>query len=148
MLRILVCVKQVPDVDQLRMDPETGSLIRDGVPSILNPQDANALSAALSVKESFGGEVTAITMGPPMAESALRECLAAGADRAVLVTDPDFERNARYGREIEDSLYTVAYDAYRQGYDARVIELADSTAKRFPTGLNRPKFLFLYFFLY
>ena len=90
MLRILVCVKQVPDVDQLRMDPETGSLIRDGVPSILNPQDANALSAALSVKESFGGEVTAITMGPPMAESGLRECLAAGADRAVLVTDRAF----------------------------------------------------------
>ena len=90
MLRILVCVKQVPDVDQLRMDPETGNLIRDGVPAILNPLDANALSAALSVKEEYGGEVTLITMGPPAAESALRECLAAGADRAVLVTDRAF----------------------------------------------------------
>lgn len=65
------------------------------------------------------------------------------SDLAVLVTDPDFERNARYGREIEDSLYTVAYDAYRRGDDERVIHLADSTAQRFPTGLNRPKFLFL-----
>ena len=90
MLRILVCVKQVPDVDQLRMDPETGNLIREGVPAILNPLDANALSAALSVKEEYGGEVTLITMGPPAAESALRECLAAGADRAVLVTDRAF----------------------------------------------------------
>ena len=62
---------------------------------------------------------------------------------ARLVNDPDYERNARYGREIEDSLYTLAYDAYRRGDDARVIFLEDSTAQRFPMGLNRPKFLFL-----
>ncbi len=61
-----------------------------------------------------------------------------------LVTDPDYERNARYGREIEDSLYTQAYDAYRRGDDARVLHLCDSTAQRFPTGANRPKFLFLH----
>lgn len=76
MLKILCCVKQVPDVDQMRMDPETGSLIRAGVPAILNPQDANALSAAMKVKETYGGEITLITMGPPMprpcCESALR----------------------------------------------------------------------------
>lgn len=66
-----------------------------------------------------------------------------GSDLTKLVTDPDFERNARYGREIEDSLYTLAYDAYRLGDDARVLALEDSTAQRFPTGLNRPKFLFL-----
>lgn len=87
---MLVCVKQVPDVDQLRMDPETGMLIREGVPSMLNPQDANALSAALKVKESWGGEVWLISMGPPSAEAVLRECLAAGADRAVLVSDRAF----------------------------------------------------------
>lgn len=90
MLNILCCVKQVPDVDQMRMDPETGSLIRAGVPSILNPQDANALSAALKVKEAYGGSVTLITMGPPAAEAVLRECLAVGADKAVLITDRAF----------------------------------------------------------
>ena len=90
MLKILVCVKQVPDVDQMRMDPETGNLIRAGVPAILNPLDANALSAAVSVKEEYGGEITLITMGPPNAEAVLRECLAVGADRAVLVTDRAF----------------------------------------------------------
>lgn len=90
MLNILCCVKQVPDVDQMRMDPETGNLIRAGVPAILNPQDANALAAAVSVKEKFGGEITLITMGPPNAEAALRECLAVGADKAVLLTDRAF----------------------------------------------------------
>lgn len=90
MLRILVCVKQVPDVDQMKMDPETGNLIRAGVPAILNPLDANALAAALAVKDTYGGEVTLITMGPPSAEEVLRECLAVGADQAVLVTDRAF----------------------------------------------------------
>lgn len=90
MLQMLVCVKQVPDVDQMKMDPETGILIRAGVPAILNPLDANALSAALSVKEAWGGEITLITMGPPNAEAVLRECLAVGADRAILVTDRAF----------------------------------------------------------
>lgn len=90
MLKILVCVKQVPDVDQMRMDPETGNLIRAGVPAILNPLDGNALAAALSVKEQYGAELSLITMGPTAAEAALRECLAAGADRAILVTDRAF----------------------------------------------------------
>lgn len=90
MLKLLVCVKQVPDVDLMKMDPETGTLIRTGVPSILNPLDANALSAAVSVKEQYGGEITLITMGPPKAEEVLRECLAVGADKAILVTDRAF----------------------------------------------------------
>ena len=90
MLKILVCVKQVPDVDQMRMDPETGNLIRAGVPAILNPLDANALEAAVRVKEAHGGKITVITMGPDMAKEALRECLAAGADRAVLLSDRAF----------------------------------------------------------
>lgn len=90
MLKILVCVKQVPDVEQLKMDPATGTLIRAGVPTILNPLDANALAAAISVKEQYGGEITLITMGPPMAEEVLRECIAVGADKAILVTDRAF----------------------------------------------------------
>ena len=90
MLNILVCVKQVPDVNLVKIDPETGSLIRKGVPAILNPHDENALEAALRMKERYGGFVTCITMGPDQAEEALRECLAAGADRAVLLSDRAF----------------------------------------------------------
>ena len=90
MLKILCCIKQVPDVDQMRMDPETGNLIRAGVPAILNPQDYNVISCAVKLKETYGAEITLITMGPPMAEAALRECLAVGADKAVLVTDRAF----------------------------------------------------------
>lgn len=90
MLNILVCVKQVPDVNLVKIDPETGSLIRAGVPAILNPLDGNALEAAVQTKEKYGGTVTCITMGPDAAEEALRECLAAGADRAVLLSDRAF----------------------------------------------------------
>ncbi len=90
MLKILCCVKQCPDVDQMRMDPATGNLVREGVPAILNPQDANAVAAAVAVKKAYGAEITLITMGPPPAEAQLRECLAVGADKAVLVTDRAF----------------------------------------------------------
>lgn len=90
MLNILVCVKQVPDVNLVKIDPVTGSLIRKGVPAILNPLDANALEAAVQLKEQYGGTVSCITMGPDQAEEALRECLAAGADRAVLLSDRAF----------------------------------------------------------
>ena len=90
MLNILVCVKQVPDVNLVKIDSKTGSLIRQGVPSILNPLDANALEAAVRTKEQYGGSVTCITMGPDMAKEALKECLAAGADRAVLLSDRAF----------------------------------------------------------
>lgn len=91
MLKILVCVKQVPDVDLVKIDPTTGNLIREGVPSMLNPLDSNALEAAVQVKEKYGGKITAITMGPPMAETVLRECLSCGADEAVLITDRAFK---------------------------------------------------------
>ena len=90
MLNILVCVKQVPDVNLVKIDPVTGSLIRKGVPAILNPHDENALEAAVRMKERYGGTVTCITMGPDQAAEALRECLAAGADRAILLSDRAF----------------------------------------------------------
>ncbi|MCR5577408.1 MAG: electron transfer flavoprotein subunit beta/FixA family protein [Oscillospiraceae bacterium] len=90
MLNILVCVKQVPDVNLVKIDPVTGSLIRKGVPAILNPLDANALEAAVQTKEQYGGTVTCITMGPDQAAEALRECLAAGADKAILLSDRAF----------------------------------------------------------
>ena len=90
MLKILVCVKQIPDVDLVKMDPETGNLIRTGVPTLTNPLDLNALEAAVQVKERLGGRITLITMGPPTAESTLRECLAVGGDEAVLISGRPF----------------------------------------------------------
>ena len=90
-MRILVCVKQVPDTTEVKIDPVKGTLIRDGVPSILNPDDANALEAALQIKdENPGTEVVVITMGPPQADEMLRECLAMGADEAYLLSDRAF----------------------------------------------------------
>lgn len=90
-MKILVCVKQVPDTNEVRINKETGTLIRDGVPSILNPDDANALEQALRLKDEHeGSEVTVITMGPPQADFMLRECLAMGADEAILLSDRAF----------------------------------------------------------
>ncbi|KOA20449.1 acryloyl-CoA reductase electron transfer subunit gamma [Clostridium homopropionicum DSM 5847] len=89
-MKIVVCLKQVPDTNQVKIDPVTGTLIREGVPSIINPEDKNALEEALRLKDENGAHVTVITMGPPQAESALREAMAMGADDAILVTDRAF----------------------------------------------------------
>lgn len=90
-MKIVVCVKQVPDTTEVKIDPVKGTLIRDGVPSILNPDDANALEAALTIKENNpGSKVSVITMGPPQATYMLRECLAMGADDAYLLSDIAF----------------------------------------------------------
>lgn len=79
-MKILVCVKQVPDTNEVKIDPVKGTLIRDGVPSILNPDDANALEAALAIKDSNPDtKVIALTMGPPQANVMLRECVAMGS---------------------------------------------------------------------
>jgi len=90
-MNIIVCVKQVPDTTEIKIDPEKGTLIRENVPSILNPDDANAVEAALQLKDRFmGTTVTVITMGPPQAADILRECYAMGVDRAILLTDRAF----------------------------------------------------------
>jgi electron transfer flavoprotein alpha/beta subunit len=89
-MEIVVCVKQVPDTTEVKIDPVTNTLIRQGVPSIVNPFDKNALEAALVLKEKHGGKVTVISMGPPQAKDALKECLAMGADQAILVSDRAF----------------------------------------------------------
>lgn len=87
-MRIAVCVKQVPDTNEIRINPETGTLIRDGVPSILNNDDANALEQALQIKDANPDTtVTVLTMGPPQAREMLQECLAMGADEAILLSD-------------------------------------------------------------
>ncbi|MGB9715528.1 MAG: electron transfer flavoprotein subunit beta/FixA family protein [Thermodesulfovibrionales bacterium] len=89
-MRIIVCIKQVPDTTEVRVNPETGTLIREGVPSIINPYDLHAIEAGLQIREKIGGTVIAITMGPPQAETALRDALAMGVDEAVLLTDSSF----------------------------------------------------------
>ncbi len=89
-MKIVVCIKQVPDTAEVRINPETNTLIRDGVPSIINPYDMHAIEAGLQIREKVGGQVTAITMGPPQAEAALREAISMGADNAALVTDRAF----------------------------------------------------------
>jgi electron transfer flavoprotein beta subunit len=89
-MEILVCVKQVPDTTEVKIDPVTNTLIRQGVPSIVNPFDKNAVEAALQLKEAHGGKVTVVSMGPPQATDALKECLAMGADEAFLVSDRAF----------------------------------------------------------
>lgn len=90
-MKIVVCVKQVPDTNEVKIDPVKGTLIREGVPSILNPDDANALEAALKLKdENPGTTISLVTMGPPQANVMLRECMAMGADDAVLLSDRAF----------------------------------------------------------
>lgn len=89
-MNIVVCLKQVPDTTEVKIDPKTGTLIREGVPSIINPDDKNALEEALVIKEKAGGKVTVISMGPPQADKALMEALAMGADEAILISDRAF----------------------------------------------------------
>lgn len=89
-LNILVCVKQVPDTTQIKIDPVKHTLIREGVPAIVNTFDTYALEVALRLKDQVGGKVTVISMGIPKAKEALRECIAAGADEAYLITDRAF----------------------------------------------------------
>ena len=89
-MKIVVCIKQVPNTTEIKIDPVTNTLKRDGVPSIINPDDKAAIEAALQLKESCGASVTVLTMGPPQAEKALREALAMGADEAFLLTDRAF----------------------------------------------------------
>ena len=90
-MRILICIKQVPDTTEIKIDPVTNTLIREGVPSVLNPYDGYALEAAARIKDRTPDtHLTVLTMGPPQAEAALRECLSTAADKAYLLTDRAF----------------------------------------------------------
>lgn len=102
-MKILVCVKQVPDAKDVRLDPKTNTLAREGVEAIMNPYDRHALEEAVAIKEQLGGKVTVITMGPPQAETVLREAIACGADEAVLVSDRAFA-----GADTWATAYTLA----------------------------------------
>ncbi len=89
-MHFVVCIKQVPDTAEVKIDPETNTLVRAGVESIANPYDVVALEEAVRLKEKYGGKVTAVSMGPPQADSALRQALSLGADDAVLLSDRAF----------------------------------------------------------
>ncbi len=89
-MHIVVCIKQVPDSAQIRVHPVTNTIMRQGVPAIVNPYDLFSLEEALRLKDQFGGKVTVLCMGPPQAEEALRKCVSFGADDAILVTDRAF----------------------------------------------------------
>ena len=102
-LKIFVCVKQVPGVSEVRIDPNTNTLVREGVLSIINPNDRNAIELALVLKETHGSEVIILSMGPPQAEEALREALAMGADKGFLLTDKAFA-----GADTLATSYTLA----------------------------------------
>jgi len=102
-MEIVVCVKQVPDTTEVKIDPATNTLMREGVPSIVNPFDKSALEEAIRLKEKHGGKVTVISMGPPQAKEALKECLAIGADEAFLISDRAFS-----GADTLATSYTLA----------------------------------------
>ena len=89
-MNIIVSIKQVPNTTQVRINPETNTLIREGVESIINPFDMYAIEEGIRLREKFGGKVTVITMGPPQAEEALREAISMGCDEAILISDRRF----------------------------------------------------------
>ncbi len=111
-LRIVVCVKQVPDVAEIRIDEVKHTLIRSGVPSILNPFDEFAVEEALRIREKMDGVVTVISMGPLQAKEALSKCLAMGANRAILLSDPKFA-----GADTWATSKTLAMTVQKVGFD-------------------------------
>ena len=102
-MNIIVCIKQVPTTTDVRIDPVTNTLIRDGVESVINPFDTYAIEEAVRVKERCGGKVTAVTMGPPQAEAILKEAISLGCDEGVLVSDRKFA-----GSDTWATSYTLA----------------------------------------
>ncbi|MFX1564302.1 MAG: electron transfer flavoprotein subunit beta/FixA family protein [Promethearchaeota archaeon] len=102
-MKIIVPIKQVPEIAEVKIDPETKTLVREGVPSILNPFDEFAVEEAVRIKEKYGGEVIVVTMGPPQAQEALKKCLAMGADRALHLCDRTFA-----GADTWATAYTIA----------------------------------------
>lgn len=134
-MNIIVCIKQVPDTTIVKIDPKTNTLIREGVPSIINPEDKNALEQALVLKENLGAHVTVISMGPPQAKNALREALAMGADEAILLTDRAFggADTLATSKTLAGAIRTIGdYDiilAGRQAIDGDTAQVAPELAE-------------------
>lgn len=133
-MNIIVCAKQVPDTTEIKIDPVKGTLIRDGVPSIMNPDDKGALELALRLKEQHGATVTVVTMGPPQADVMLREALAMGADRAILLSDRRFAGADTIATSyaLAGCIKTLDYDlilAGRQAIDGDTAQVAPEMAE-------------------
>ena len=133
-MKIVVCIKQVPDTTEVRLDPVTGTLIRDGVPSIINPDDKGGLELALGLKDTYGAEVTVITMGPTQAEAVLREAYAMGVDRVILLTDRKFAGadTLATSNALAGALRTLEYDLIitgRQAIDSDTAQVGPQIAE-------------------
>ena len=133
-MNIIVTIKQVPNTNVIKINPVTGTLIRDGVPSILNPDDASALEMALQLKDKFGAHVTVITMGPPQADAICREAFAMGADRAILLSDRKFAGADTLATSyaLSGAIKTLDYDlilAGRQAIDGDTAQTPVSLAQ-------------------
>ena len=134
-MKILVCIKQVPDTVEVKIDPKTGTLIRDGVPSIINHDDKTGIEAALRIKEQLGGTVTVVSMGPPQADVALREALAMGCDEAYLVSAREFGGSDTYATSgiIAAALKKIGYDLIitgRQAIDGDTAQVGPQIAEK------------------
>ncbi|SFB44797.1 electron transfer flavoprotein subunit beta/FixA family protein [Clostridium frigidicarnis] len=139
-MKIVVCIKQVPDTTVVKIDPKTGTLIREGVPSIINPEDKHALEEALVLKNTYNAHVTVITMGPPQAKDALREALAMGADEAILISDRAFAGadTLATSEALAGALRKLEYDiifAGRQAIDGDTAQVGPEIAEH----LNIPQ---------
>ena len=139
MIHIVVCIKQVPDSAQIRVHPVTNTIMRQGVPAIINPYDLYALEEALRIKDKLGGFITVITMGPPQAENALRKAISFGADEAILVTDRAFAGAdtlatsfalASAIRQIEKSMPVDMVFCGKQTIDGDTAQVGPGIAKR------------------
>ena len=119
-MKIIVCIKQVPDTSEVKLDPKTNTLIRDGVPSIINPDDKSGIEAALRIKEQVGGTVTVVCMGPPQADVAIREAIAMGCDDGVLISGREFGGSDTLATStiIAAGLKTLDYDLIITGRQA------------------------------
>ncbi|MBR7149502.1 MAG: electron transfer flavoprotein subunit beta/FixA family protein, partial [Oscillospiraceae bacterium] len=134
-MKIVVCIKQVPDTAEVKLDPKTGTLIRDGVPSIINHDDKAGLEAALQIREQFGGTVSVVCMGPPQADVALREALAMGADEAYLLSAREFGGSDTYATAtiIATALRKIGYDLVitgRQAIDGDTAQVGPQIAEQ------------------
>lgn len=134
-MKIVVCIKQVPDTTEVKLDPVKNTLIRDGVPSIINPDDKAGLELALQIKEEVpGSTITVVSMGPPQAEAALREALAMGADDTILVSDRAFGGADTWATSstIAGALRNLEYDiiiAGRQAIDGDTAQVGPQIAE-------------------
>lgn len=119
-MKIVVCIKQVPDTNEVKLDPVTNTLIREGVPSIINHDDKSGIEAALQLKEKVGGTVTVVCMGPPQADVALREALAMGCDEAYLISGREFGGSDTWATAsiISAGLKKIGYDVIFTGRQA------------------------------